>query len=1187
MYLKSIVVQGFKSFANKIEFELLNGITCIVGPNGSGKSNVADAVRWVFGEQSSRQLRSTGMPDLIFAGTELRKPQSFAEVSITLDNTDRAVNMDFDEVTVSRKVYRSGESEYRLNGAICRLKDINELFYDTGIGKEGYSIIGQGQVDRILSARPEERRELFDEACGIVKFKKRKAVTLKKLQSERDNMLRLTDILSELERQVGPLKRQSETAKEYLKLRDELRSYDINAFLIDEKALNSTLEKVRENLKIGRSHLEEERAKENRIREEYQAADAAVQDLEAKLEYVRNSISASDSERADAAREVSLLEEKIKNAEASREKMSERITEIEAEIHALEEKKAEAENALESLSLSSKEIREKYDEKLQEVSKKEAEIQLYEDAVEASQGRVIDLLQEQSDVRSKLNGLKTLIEQNTLRIREYEEKIAGYQTRKEELTKQAEDLKAECDRLMDENAKKNEALTASRNDVKEATSEYNEKHQALNDLLQKIQIEKGRLESLKAIRERYEGFQPAVKKLMELKGTNRGIRGTVAELVSVEPKYQTLIETALGGNYQNVVVDTEATAKQLIEVLKENRYGRATFLPLQSIRSTGGISDERLFREPGVIGTCDTLVASDPEFHPAIEYLLDRFLAVDTMDHALQVARKYHYSVRMVTLEGEFLNVGGSITGGSYKSGGGILGRNDEILRLENAIKKEREQADRLEKEVTSEKQYMDSCILEEEELEEALQGIQLKLAEAKANYDSVSRQILLAENETEEYLQHKKDAESESNRAAGEAASIETALKNIEKANSDSASSKDETTALLKTARDDLEALSKEAEELNIQVLTAEQKADFLRESADGAAESIAKLKEDRVEIEREIEESKSDRTGFEEELAASKEKLANASTGTEGLNETVKLLTEEKEKAALKQRTLFEERDRIAESVNGIEKENVRLENQEERTEDKLEALTEYLWSEYEMTPTEAASFEDHALDDVPQSQIRKHANELKAAIKNLGNVNVNAIEDYKAVSERYEFLSNQYQDIQKAEKTLVENIEELDQGMRKQFLSEFERIKTEFDVVYKDLFRGGSGTLLLDPEADVIDADVSIISQPPGKKLQNMMQLSGGEKALTAIALIFAIQHLKPSPFVLLDEIEAALDDANIVRFNNYLKQLSSETQYIVITHRRGTMLAANRLYGITMQEKGVSTLVSVNLVEAHLE
>ncbi len=515
MYLKSIVVQGFKSFANKIEFELLNGITCIVGPNGSGKSNVADAVRWVFGEQSSRQLRSTGMPDLIFAGTELRKPQSFAEVSITLDNTDRAVNMDFDEVTVSRKVYRSGESEYRLNGAICRLKDINELFYDTGIGKEGYSIIGQGQVDRILSARPEERRELFDEACGIVKFKKRKAVTLKKLQSERDNMLRLTDILSELERQVGPLKRQSETAREYLKLRDELRSYDINAFLIDEKALNSTLAKVRESLKIGRSHLEEERAKEKRIREEYQQADAAVQDLDTKLEYVRNSISASDSERADAAREVSLLEEKIKNAEASQEKMNERITEIEAEIRAFEEKKTEAEKALASLSLSSKEIREQYDEKRQEAAKKEAEIRLYEEAVEASQGRVIDLLQEQSDVRSKLNGLKTLIEQNTLRILEYEEKIAGYQTRKAELTKQAEELKAECDRLMDENAKKNEALTASRNDVKEATAEYNENHQALNDLLQKIQIEKGRLESLKAIRERYEGFQPAVKKLME------------------------------------------------------------------------------------------------------------------------------------------------------------------------------------------------------------------------------------------------------------------------------------------------------------------------------------------------------------------------------------------------------------------------------------------------------------------------------------------------------------------------------------------------------------------------------------------------------------------------------------------------------------------------------------------------
>ena len=1187
MYLKSIEVQGFKSFAQRIKFEFHNGITGIVGPNGSGKSNVADAVRWVFGEQSAKQLRSSNMQDVIFAGTQIRKPQSFAEVSITLSNEDRTLNMDSDEVTVTRKVYRMGESEYRLNGNLCRLKDINELFYDTGIGKEGYSIIGQGQVDKILSAKPEERRELFDEACGIVKFKKRKSEAQKKLDNERQSMVRLTDILGELERQVGPLKKQSETAKEYLKLKEELKNYDINAFLIDSKSFKNTLQKVEESLGIANAELEKNETAAESLKQEYADVESEIEDLEAKLEDVRSKLSEREAERAECESELKLAEEKIRSERAAIDRFETRIREIDSEREnrdaMIEDAGKEEASLLELLKEAAAET-----EKLsQKISEKETEISLYEKSIEESTGEVIGLLHQKTEVTSDLAELETILSQNEIRLNEYESKKKALLERKNELDEEIASFKEQCDKLMDSLDELNGQYEEAEEALTDAEKNYRDADYTLSDLKQKVQIDSGRLESVKSMQERYEGFQPAVRSVMEAKKRVSGIEGTVADLISVDEKYRTLIETALGGNYQNVIVDTEETAKKLVSYLKENRFGRATFLPLDAIRPSGGIQDPKILRENGVIGTADTLVKSDQRYLPAVRYLLERFLAVDTMEHGLEIARKYRYTVRIVTLGGEFLNVGGSITGGSFKSSISILGRNDEISKLENDIAENRRMIDTLERNLNRYRQVKETASLECEDLEAEIQEKNLKLAEYKAKYDSLQRENQILENELRDADDRAAEIRLGSAEAEGKRDAIIKTKEKIEKISSESSDTADETKTLLKTAEEELSALSEEAEALRLKQSNAEQRLTFLSESKTTRASEKEKLSEEKKSLSDSIEAAEENIRGHEETMEDLRLKIEEAKGSDTGLRSTLSILSNERETLSKSQKKFFDERDRLSDSINTLNREIVRLEANQEKTEEKLASLTEYLWTEYELLPSEAEAYANGMFEDEKPSEIRRHANELKAAIKNLGPVNVNSIEEYKDVSERYEFLNGQYEDLKKAEESLVGIINDLDNGMRKQFLAEFDAIQKEFNVVFRDLFGGGTGTIKLNPDADVIDSDISIISEPPGKKLQNMMQLSGGEKALTAIALIFAIQNLKPSPFCLLDEIEAALDDSNVVRFTNYLKKLSERTQYIVITHRRGTMVATDRLYGITMQEKGVSTLVSVNLVEQDLD
>ena len=948
MYLKNIEVQGFKSFAQKINFEFHNGITGIVGPNGSGKSNVGDAVRWVLGEQSAKQLRGGNMQDVIFSGTELRKPLSFASVAITLDNSDHKLPVDFEEVTVTRRLYRSGESEYRINGSSCRLKDINEMFYDTGIGKEGYSIIGQGQIDKILSGKPEERRELFDEAAGIVKFKRRKNTTLKKLEEEQQNLVRVTDILSELTKQLEPLERQSETAKIYLAKRENLKELDVNMFLLEYEHTGKLLKELEEKTRIAEGQLKEAQDAHSRTRDEYERLEKSLEELNEHMDALREASRDRAIRRQQLEGEINVLHEQILAGEQNDSHYRSRLSTIQedtkkktADKEALDEQKADLQSGLKETSQKLKEEQ----DKLENI---QSNIEECTQAVEDGKNEIIEILNSRANTKGKAQRFDAMMEQLDIRKAGISQRILSLKTQEEEQQSAINEAKAEYDAIT-------EAIAATNQEGSRLTKEIREIQESMKQ--QSTQLEAGqtayhreasRLESLRNITERYDGYGNSIRRVMEQKDQVPGIRGVVADIIHVEKNYEIAIETALGGSIQNIVTDNEQTAKQMIEFLKKNRYGRATFLPLNSISARGDFNQRGALNEPGAIGLASGLVTADREYAGLIGYLLGRVLVVDNIDHAIAIARKYRHSIRMVTLEGESLSPGGSMTGGAFKNNSNLLGRRREIEELEKKVK------------------------------------------ELAAQYNAIRQSLV--ENRTKR-----------------------------------------------NEMRDTVASLQQKLREQSIQQNTA------------------------RMNIE-----------------------------------------------------------------------------------------------------------------------QLEKKAEEIRA----LGSVNVNAIEDYRELLERHTFLNGQYNDLLEAEKTLEQIIKELDEGMRKQFSEKFGEIQKEFDKAFKELFGGGRGTLELAEDEDILEAGIRIISQPPGKKLQNMMQLSGGEKALTAIALLFAIQNLKPSPFCLLDEIEAALDDSNVGRFAGYLQKLTKNTQFIIITHRRGTMNAADRLYGITMQEKGVSTLVSVDLVENQL-
>lgn len=1185
MYLKSIEVNGFKSFANKILFSFNDGITGIVGPNGSGKSNVADAVRWVLGEQSAKQLRGAKMEDVIFSGTQLRKPQSSAYVAITLDNSDGSLPIDFAEVKVSRRVFRSGESEYAINGSPCRLRDVQELFFDTGIGKEGYSIIGQGQIERILSGKPEDRRELFDEAAGIVKYKKRKKQAEKNLEEERENLSRVTDILREIEHQLAPLEKQSEVAKQFLLYRDNLRTLDINMFIMDYDRIHESTGSVTEKITIADDNLKAANEEYESTKKEYETLEGELEEIDADIDEIKGTINDAKVDSSRLEGEINVINEQITAHKIDSGHYEARIKTVKEDI---KEKTTQLEDVKKQLDENDEKLTELDDKKVgydDEHLEVIGDIAAISDRLdEIADGRE-KMLHENADIKAALERNSTMLEQNNIRKASLNQKIL---TQKSSESVAAQNLMG----IEKEAATLEESITKLDSKIKEAKTKIldinNNVNKYKNDskvLNQELLSAKSKLESLKNLTERYDGYGNSIKKVMEQKQHIKGIVGVVADIIKSEKKYETAIETALGGSIQNIVTDNENTAKKLIEFLKVNRFGRATFLPLTTVNSKGGLNNESALNEKGAIGTADTLIIREERFDGLIKSLVGRVLVVDNIDNAIAIARKYKNTLRIVTLEGELLNPGGSMSGGAFRNNSNLLGRRREIEELEEQINKKNTSFEKVNSKLENLRSQREDINVKMDEDIRSLQELRIKKSAIDVNLASARKKL-------EEVKNYYSDISEQSNEIAAKQKEINTAITQL-------TTKSDSNDKLLEAEKNEAAELEKKLEKLrekenNVNQLLTQLGMDYsgLEKARQYIAQDYMRLEKEIKNANEELEQitesvdgSDSIINGKLEQIEAKKHQIEDIDKSIKDLEKKLSEAVIAKESVNNKHKSFFSKREELSKRISELDKELFRLNNQKEKLSDQLDTAVSYMWEQYELTYTSSLEFKTE--NSASYDEMKKEIARLKSDIKALGDVNVNAVEDYKNLSERYDLLKTQHDDLVVSEEALMKIIDDLDEEMKKQFEEKFAQIKTQFDIVFKQLFGGGKGTLELIEDEDILEAGIRIIAQPPGKKLQNMMQLSGGEKSLTAISLLFAIQNLKPSPFCLLDEIEAALDDSNVKRFAQYLHKLTKNTQFIVITHRRGTMTAADRLYGITMQEKGVSTLVSVNLIEGELD
>lgn len=1181
MYLKSIEIQGFKSFANKIKLDFHSGITAIVGPNGSGKSNIADACRWVLGEQRVKQLRGSSMQDVIFSGTQMRRPMGFAYVAITFDNSDHRLPIEYEEVTVARRIYRSGENEYILNGTACRLRDINELFYDTGIGKEGYSIIGQGQIDRILSDKPQDRRDLFDEAAGIVKYKKRKEITLKKLSDEQDNLTRVQDILGEIEKQLPSLKEQQEKAGIYLRTKEKLRELDINAFLLEHDKDTAQLQKLEEAYDAASGHLKEARSSLEETGAAYEQNRKDLTKADEDIGRIRDRISNADSVHSRIESDIKVYEEQVRSAGRSKEHFQSRKNDLLQEIAEKERERQDIIDGKKSVDEEIKKYRALRDEAQQELDLLRTKSKELAESIEKKKAQILSIVNSRGSIRSKLASLSTMEEQ----LRKQKEELSGRasrihsdESRQEETI---EDLKKQFSSVSDEISalqKKQDETEAELSSKKQLLSA---KDAQLRDAQVNFHQQTSKLETLENLAQRYEGFGQSVREVMRYRKKEPGLCGVVADLIKTDPEYETAIEVALGGSIQNIVTKDEETARRMIAMLKRNRAGRATFLPLTGLKRTQPALDGGLLREEGVIGTGQSLVRADERYRDVTGYLLGHVLIVDSFDTAVRITRTHKRSPRMVTLEGELFAPGGAISGGAYRNSGGLLGRRREIALLRestgelartiqstqseiekikegrNSLRRQRDDtAQKLQDLFLSQNTIRMSLISEEEKRKQA-QGSAARMKQERARIEEQEKEAAVRKEENRTLLEQSSEREKE----------LSGACQKEEKE--------------LASLREKESEKSRIVSEWDTELGKVGQKQDFEQDRIDRLGEEKEKLARELDAVLSEIQKSGNDIEGRKKQVEALRSELEDSSREQKNVRSLLEERLSERQKLADAANGLLSQKESLQNDISSLDGECVRLQSRSDRIRDLLEQQASYLWDEYELTPSDAASMRSENPGSL--SGLRAEIGKYRQKIRDLGTVNVKAIEQYRELNERYAFLKGQHDDIAAAAGKLGRIVSDLDRQMRRQFKEQFGRISDEFNRVFRELFGGGRGVLELMEGEDILEAGVKVTAQPPGKKLVNMMQMSGGEKALTAIALLFAIQNLRPSPFCLLDEIEAALDESNVDRFARYLQRLGKHTQFIVITHRRGTMEAADRLYGITMQEKGISTMVSVDLID----
>ena len=1181
MYLKRLELQGFKSFADKTVLEFMPGITTVIGPNGSGKSNISDAIRWVLGEQSIKSLRGSKTEDIIFAGTQSRKSLGFAEVSIVIDNSDGKLPIEYTEVTVSRRTYRNGESGYFINKIPCRLKDVLELFMDTGIGKDGYSIIGQGKIDEILSNKSEDRRRIFEEAAGIVKYRTRKIETEKKIEQTKLNLLRINDILSEIEATIEPLRYQAEKAKKYLALRENLKNSEIGLFIYNIDVYKEKISEIIKNTEIFASQKETEDNKQNVLQ-------GLKQNLKIEIDQLTNNIESTQKLSFEASKQIeqiisniNVTNEKISNNKENFDRYLNDIESLNSRITELNEDKILRLNKKENLSNN----REKFVNELEEKEKSLAEISLKltskEEEIESKKKQV----EVNTDLKySKKEALNTIDVNNT-----------NMDKREKAINNEISYTISELDKkrlLKSDISKTFSEIENKRNILKKRLEEINQKKQEstskiknydsiINTLSMEYNVKQSKYRFLVDMEKEKEGYNRSIKALLleceKNSSLNKGVHGVLANLISVPEEYQTAIEMVLGGALQNIVTDTEEDAKKLIDFLRNNKLGRASFLPISSVK---GKRPDRLIKNnlSGVIGIAADLIKADKKYEGIILNLLGKTVIVDNMDTAIILARQNSYSFRIVTIQGDIITSSGSITGGSVsQKTSNIIGRTSQIKNLEHELNKLNIDIKNVKKEKDNYENSISDLLEEIALLEKDSQEQEIIYATEKQRIVSLDESIKKLETTLSKLKQEILEINKTREENKIKQMSLEEEIEKIE----------EETIILsmdIKTFAENNKDTQKYIDDLNFDITNLKISVSSFDESSNSLDEIINRINKDIENNQKSIDSKEKQKELLLQENITLENSIVSLKNQIENIKQDVAnsstKINELKQERILKNNELAKTEEEILAQFTTIEdlKSQIsKLDVKKSKLEVELEQIINKMWEDYELTPSNVQDYEKPS----NISQTSKKVKELRDEIKNLGSINIDSIEEYKQTKERYDFMCEQRLDLENSSNKLKKVIIDMTKTMKEQFENQFKIINKNFGEIFKTLFGGGKAELKLADENNILECGIEIEVQPPGKKLQSMTLLSGGEKAFTAIALLFAILKINPAPFCVLDEIEAALDDVNVYRFADYLKNFTHETQFLVITHRKGTMEVANTVYGITMEENGISKLLSMKL------
>ena len=1187
MYLKKLELQGFKSFPEYTCIEFDKGLTAVVGPNGSGKSNVTDAVRWVLGEQSVKQLRGGKMEDVIFNGTSSRKPMNYAEVTITFDNADKYVDYDFPEICITRRLYRSGESEYQINKVNCRLKDITGLFLDTGLGKDGYSIVGQGRVDEILSNKSEDRRRVMEEASGIVKYKVRKEEAERKLNSTEQNLLRINDILGELEERKGPLEEQAGKAKQYNAAYEEMKALE-TALLVHrikeaEKAMGDSAS-LKETLE---AEIKEQQDKFLELRKNNSEVIARSEELDDKIEDERQVLSDLTekeheliTEKKVSAERLKQTEDQLSEYESDKSVMQERIAQLESDLKEKNEYAAkllqeanDARNESEKIAAEKEASQKQYEEQNKDMDEIGANLKSKTDELYETRRRIDEIKAQVSAINDRIKALG-------------EERLAAIEAGKqlEESLKEADsrwhDMKVKTKEVLSDIEVRNKKLEQLHGKQVELNQFFDKNNRELS-------AEEARLKTLKDLERRKEGYQESVRRLSEEAEANKHVKslmvGILGDLIESDPKYETAIETALGTAIHNVVTKSEADAAELIDVLKTKHLGRVTFLPIENIRPRP-IDDKvqsQASRIKGYIGIASDLVKCDRDLTNIISNLLGRIIVSDNLDNARRIAAETGRTVKVITLEGDSVNPGGSLTGGSLKKsgqGGGILGRQREIEKLTASVKSLEEKLSDSEEQRQEIDDEIGTLDRELAQLGEQLKFFQLEEVKAEGDYRNTETRTAENKKAIEKCEQDSLEISGNKLRMTGDMEELEAIEKEIE---SDLAEFEDSVAEIEARSKEFAEKTKELTDKLAAAVALSERKITERNGCIDLAEHIKGQIEEVKTSIKTGDSEAKeiTKRAGeISKEIEICEREIENTRALEKVSEEKISKLNEERNNLASDMSTFADRLTQVSSLISSLEQKLNSHVSKYDKYIYEIDADKNKLWEDYSVTY-------DNIKDSVapvekPGEQGKRIAT-LKNTIRNLGTVNLNALEEYRELSERLDFMTGQRDDIEAAKKDLENVIAELTESMKKEFTEHFTTINENFKKVFTDLFGGGTAEIILDDETDVLGCNIDIKAQPPGKKLQTLSLLSGGERCLTAIGLLFAILELRPSPFVILDEVEAALDDVNISRFTDFVRRHSDRSQFILVTHRKGTMEACDQMYGVTMAERGVSKILSMEL------